>query len=190
MKNTKNKQCLVWSTFFVMGAFLISLLTGRETGFTMIRGEPLADYEINLNATNAPTSSVEYISTSQVVRYTTFDYTDAMASSGNHVEVGPWGYIANSLTSPITSITGVTATFLTEGVVTLYASYDNYNWFDYTLTSGVRFELQFYHITSVLIVTERVRSPIQVLKSHIPVTLTKPHLIYIASIGMTRIIPS
>ena len=149
MNNTKNKQCLVWSTVFVIGAFLISLLTGRETGFTMIRGEPLADYEINLNATNAPTSSLEYISTSQVVRYTTFDYTDALASSGNHVEIGPWGYIANSLASPITSITGVTATFITEGIVTLYASYDNYNWFDYTLTSGVRFELPFlpYYIS-------------------------------------------
>lgn len=149
MKNTKNKQWLIWSTILVMATFLTTLLTGRENGFTMIRGEPLADYEINLNAANAPTTSSEYTNTSQVVRYTTMNYGDAKVNEGNHVEIGPWGYIANSLSSPITSITGVTATFVTEGVVRLNASYDNYNWFDYTLTSGARLELPFlpYYIS-------------------------------------------
>lgn len=149
MKNTKNKQCLIWATILVVATFLISLLTGKENGFTMIRGEPLADYEITLNAANTPTTSSEYISTNQVVRYTNFEYYDAIASNGNHVEIGPWGYISNALDSPITSITGVTATFTTDGVVKVFTSYDNYNWFDYVLTSGVRLELPFlpYYIS-------------------------------------------
>lgn len=143
MHNTKNRQYLLWSTVFVMATVLISLLSTRQNESTLIRGEPLPDYEISLNATNGPTTSEEYTDATQMVRYTNFSYFEVKASSGNHVELGPYGGIMNDSDSQITSITGVTATFITDGSLTLYASYDNWNWFDYELVSGVRLELPY-----------------------------------------------
>ena len=143
MNNTKKKWYLIWSPFFVMTILLVSLVFTKQKEFTMIRGEPLPDYEITLNVSNSPTQSAEYINAIHTVRYTSFNYQDAKASAGNHVEIGPSGYIGNEQTSPITSITGVTANFITDGIVTLWASYDSYNWFDYELISGTRLELPF-----------------------------------------------
>jgi hypothetical protein len=141
MINTKQRQYFVWSTFLVATAMLVSLLSAKQNDSTMIRGEPLPDYEISLNASNSPTTSSEYTSATQIVRYTSFTYSDAKASTGNHVEIGGSGYFGNEETSQITSITGVTATFVTEGSVTLWASFDRVDWFDYELTSGLRLEL-------------------------------------------------
>ncbi len=60
----------------------------------------------------------------QTVRYSSFEYYGVKASSGNHVELGPSGYLMNSTSSQITSISGVTAAFSTVGSLTLWATYD------------------------------------------------------------------
>lgn len=135
MNNKQRKPSFAWCFFSILAIFTLGLITHQTQIPTGIEGAPMPDYVLTMDASNAPTSSSEYVSVEHTIRYTQFQYYDVKASPGNHLEIAAWGGIYNL--SQITSITSVTATFSTLGSLTLYASYDEWNDFDYTLDSGV-----------------------------------------------------
>lgn len=136
MLNQRIKPRFVWSSVLFLAVLVIALL-GKDGGQpSPIHGE--SDYAIILNSTNAPTTSETYVSANQTVRYTSFEYWDVSFSAGNHGKLGSYGSIWNAYSSPITSITGVTATFTSESPFVVSTTYDHDTFFDFELTSGVR----------------------------------------------------
>jgi len=138
MSTMTMKPRFIWSVFLLCGLLTVALISKEGDHPSPIHGE--SDYTITLDSTNTPPTESYYSDTNQVVRYTTFNYGDVKASSGNHIELSPNGWMRNALDSPITSITGITATFATEGSLGITISYDQINYFDYVLASGTRLD--------------------------------------------------
>ena len=141
MLKIKVQPRYAWYSLFFFVALIIAMISPKSDSPAVIHGAPPPDYSIQLNATNTPTSSLEYTNVIQTVRYTEFEYYNVKASVCNHIELGAGGGFYNSSSSQITSITSVTATFLTEGTLTLYTTFDTVNYFEYPLVSGVRVDL-------------------------------------------------
>lgn len=132
---------LVWSAVFFCGILAVVLLDPSGANPAPIYGAP-PTYTISLTGDNAPTTSDIFTSATQTVRYTQFEYTQAKASPGNHITLSSSnGLLKNSSSSPITSITSVTATFSTTGSLLLCTSFDQSTYASYTLASGVRKDL-------------------------------------------------
>ncbi len=140
MLNQRIKPRFVWSSVLLLAVLVIALV-GKDRGqATPIHGEPPV-YTITLNSTNAPTTSTDSVAASQTARYTTFEYTSVRYSPGNHCVLDPMSRLFNSSTSQITSVSGVTATFSTDGVFKLRTTLDRFHYLDYPLTSGAFQEL-------------------------------------------------
>lgn len=136
MEKNRFKFYLNSSIIFVSSALLLALIGTKNHEPALLYGAPPVGYTITMDASNSPTSSEVYDSTSRTVRNTLFNYDSVKASPTNHVEIAPNGYIWNDSTSQITSITSVTANFITAGTFTLVVTYDEHNYFDYELVSG------------------------------------------------------
>ncbi|MDD3938393.1 MAG: Ig-like domain-containing protein [Bacilli bacterium] len=119
---------------FAIGISIIFVATWRNNPEKLQGQEP--SYTITMNADNAPTSSTLYTTAEKEIRYSTFVYTGAKASSGNHVELSPTGYLGNKDDSQITSITSIQANFTTSGSLTLATSFDGINFTQTTIASG------------------------------------------------------
>jgi hypothetical protein len=137
VKISKMSAKLAGSFGFVTAFLLISIVSGDSFGkVAPAKGEE-PTYTITMNASNVPTTSEIYTSVETDIRYSHFEYVDAKASSGNHVELNTEGYIINSLDSQITSIFSITAVFSTEGTLNLGTSYYGVTFTTVPLTSGV-----------------------------------------------------
>ena len=125
---------------------LATIATTLLTAIVLIAGTFLKDpqqlkgsepsYTITMNSSNAPTSSGIYSNATSEIRFSSFSYVGARASSGNHVELNSTGYIMNDLNSQITSITSIQANFITSGTFTLATSFDGQNFSQTSITSG------------------------------------------------------
>lgn len=135
------KSTNYFKNFFVfLGSFtlFVSLLIAgaNHNDFNRVQGvEPT--YTIEMTSANAPTSASYYTVAETTIRYSTFEYQGVRASTGNHVELSSTGYLGNKATSQITSITSITANFITSGTLTLATSFDGVNFTQTTITSGV-----------------------------------------------------
>ena len=136
MFKSKVKPILAWSTFSFVLLSLFAIFQSAGNPPMIIQGTN-PDYTITLDSTNSPTTSTAYVNTFQMVRYADFNYENVKASSGNHTELSSNGGIYSS---QITSITNVTATFTTLGSLMLYTTYDEVNYFEYSMVSGVSIE--------------------------------------------------
>lgn len=143
METKRPKAYFSYSAILIMTVVMLALFNAKGENSTIIHGAPPDGYTITLAASNAPTTSSEYIDTTQTVRYSEIVYQYVKASSSNHVELGSYGGIYNAYTSPITSVTSVVATFTTLGTLTAWTSFDGYSYFDYPLVSGVPLDLPF-----------------------------------------------
>ncbi len=137
------KPRLAWSIFLLCGLLVVALVSKEGNQPSPIHGAP-PSYTITLDSTNAPTSITDtFVEASQTVRYTPFEYSAVKYLPGNHAVLETWGVINNAYDTRITSVTGVTANFTTDGTFTLRATYDEFNYFNYVLESGVHLELPF-----------------------------------------------
>lgn len=114
----------------------VAIMAGvLDKGLEQIRGEE-PSYTITMDGSNSPTTSALYTNASKEIRYSSFEYIGAKASSGNHVELNANGYLMNDADSQITSITSIQANFTTLGTVTLATSFDGINFSQTTISSG------------------------------------------------------
>jgi hypothetical protein len=99
----KMSMKLAASLVFVTAFLLINVVSRDAFGkIVTVKGDGL-DYTITMNASNAPTASETYTNAEADIRYSHFEYADAKASAGNHVELNTSGYIKNALDSQITA---------------------------------------------------------------------------------------
>jgi len=134
-KTTSNAKKIIglFSSFFLCLGILI--VGANKNDLNRIQGvEP--SYIVTMNNLNAPTIENTYTTAENLIRYTTFEYVGARASTGNHVELNATGYLGNKDDSQITSITSIQANFTTLGTLTLATSFDGINYTQTSIVSG------------------------------------------------------
>ena len=140
LSRTKLYATIAVLTAFILAAVLILTNTGIGSHLFPGRASP-DDYHLILDEDNAVSSSGTVTHYTQSGHYgVQFTYTNVQGYENGHTRINAGGKLVNK--DQITSVTEISATFVTNGSLRFRASYDGATWGGYTdMVSGEHYEL-------------------------------------------------